>query len=274
MVAGWVANRNALLCLLFGVGMLHVHVIWSRTRAPRYLIFALVLFALGLGCGEAMLGAAAYVVAWQLLREEGSWLNRLLPLAPYTLIIVCWRLVYDLLGYGVRGSSLYRILFSSLCASAPLPSACLCSSPPSGCKLPWTCGSPFRAIHRSRRRSSLHFWLPRSAGCYEPASARCNGPLLGTRDGFLPGSPLCGVSDGSAASIRGSGRFWLDRGALRVLRRLAVGKGSTLMETPRGAVAAHPSCSPGRLFTDHPYRGIAYIRNFLLSGRAPGAPRP
>ena len=107
MPAGWLANRNALLCLVFGVGMLHMHVSWCRTRAPRYLIFALALFALGLGCGEATLGAAAYVVAWQLLREEGSWLKRLLPLAPYTLVVVLWRLAYNFLGYGVRGSSLY-----------------------------------------------------------------------------------------------------------------------------------------------------------------------
>ncbi len=107
MVAGWVANRNALLCLVFGVGMLHMHLTWSRTRVRRHLIFALVLFALGLACGEATLGAAAYIAAWQLLREEGSWLKRFLPIAPYILITVCWRLVYDLLGYGVRGSSLY-----------------------------------------------------------------------------------------------------------------------------------------------------------------------
>ena len=107
MPAGWLANRNALLCLVFGVGMLHMHVSWCRTRAPRFLIFALALFALGLGCGEATLGAAAYVVAWQLLREKGSWLKRLLPLAPYTLVVVLWRLLYNLRGYGVHGSSLY-----------------------------------------------------------------------------------------------------------------------------------------------------------------------
>jgi hypothetical protein len=107
MVAGWVANRNALLCLVFGLGMLHMHVSWSRTHAPRHLICALALFALGLGCGEATLGAAAYIVAWQLLREKGPWFKRLLPLAPYTLIAVLWRLAYDLRGYGVRGFSLY-----------------------------------------------------------------------------------------------------------------------------------------------------------------------
>jgi hypothetical protein len=107
MVGGWLANRNAALCLVFGAGMMLMHISWRRTRAPNRLIFALILFTVGLGCGEATLGAAAYVVAWQLLREEGSWLERFRPLAPYALVVILWRLAYSMFGYGVRGSSLY-----------------------------------------------------------------------------------------------------------------------------------------------------------------------
>ena len=59
MSAGWLAGRNALPCLGFGMGMLHLHVSWSRTHARRHLFLAVVLYAVGLGCGEAVLGAAA-----------------------------------------------------------------------------------------------------------------------------------------------------------------------------------------------------------------------
>jgi len=49
----------------------------------------------------------AYVVAWQLTRERGGWSRRLLPLVPHALVVAAWRLLYDALGYGTRGSSLY-----------------------------------------------------------------------------------------------------------------------------------------------------------------------
>jgi hypothetical protein len=107
MNAGWLASRNALLCLVFGVGMLHLHVSWCRTRASRHLILALFLFAAGLGCGEAVLGAAGCVVAWQLTCEKGSWRERILPIAPYAVIVILWRWLYNLHGYGVQGSDLY-----------------------------------------------------------------------------------------------------------------------------------------------------------------------
>jgi hypothetical protein len=107
LVAGWVANRNALLCLVFGVAMVHAHLRWRERRSPGFGVAALVLLILGLLSGEATLGAVAYVVAWQLTREEGSWRKRLLPVVPYALVIVTWRVVYNILEYGAKGSSLY-----------------------------------------------------------------------------------------------------------------------------------------------------------------------
>jgi hypothetical protein len=105
--AGWLASRNTVLCLVFGAALVHLHVAWRETRKARTLLLSLLALVLGLGCGEATLGGLAYVVAWQVTREEGGWLRRLLPLAPHTLIVAAWRLLYDALGYGTRGSSLY-----------------------------------------------------------------------------------------------------------------------------------------------------------------------
>lgn len=107
MAAGWLANRNALLCLVFGTLTILAHVAWRRCRAPRQLGVSLGLLAIGLGCGEATLGALAYVVAWQLTREKGPLARRLLPLAPYGGVVLGWRYAYDGLGYGTVGSSLY-----------------------------------------------------------------------------------------------------------------------------------------------------------------------
>jgi hypothetical protein len=107
MSAGWLAGRNGLLCLVVGTALVHQHVTWRQTRRPRAFALSLLALALGLGCGEATLGALAYVAAWQVTREEGGWMRRLLPLLPHTLIVIVWRLLYSTLGYGTRGSSLY-----------------------------------------------------------------------------------------------------------------------------------------------------------------------
>jgi hypothetical protein len=56
--AGWLADRNALLCLVFGVATLSCHLRWRITGRTRWLSLALLLLAVGLGCGEATLGAS------------------------------------------------------------------------------------------------------------------------------------------------------------------------------------------------------------------------
>ncbi len=107
LAASWLSNRNAALAVVCGAAMLHQHLAWRRSRAARHLVFALALFVLGLGCAEAILGAAAYVVAWQLCGEDGALARRLLPVAPYAIIVVVWRVAYTALGYGTHGISLY-----------------------------------------------------------------------------------------------------------------------------------------------------------------------
>ncbi len=105
--ATWIANRNALLALAVGTAGLLVHLRWRRTKKPRDLLLAVGTMAVALLCGEAALGALAYVVAWQLTMDPGSWRQRLLRLAPYAALVLAWRGVYDALGYGVRASGLY-----------------------------------------------------------------------------------------------------------------------------------------------------------------------
>ncbi len=105
--AGWLANRNALLCLVAGTAVILLHLSWSRTRRRSHLVAALAALAVGLGCGEATLGGLAYVAAWQLTEERGSWASWLAPLLPYGGVVVAWRILYDRAGYGTQGSTLY-----------------------------------------------------------------------------------------------------------------------------------------------------------------------
>ncbi len=107
MNAAWLANRHALISLVVGGLSFLAHLRWRASTRARWLLAALLIMAVGLLCGEATLGAAAYLVAWQLTLDQGSWARRLAGIAPYALLIGAWRAVYNLLGYGITGSGLY-----------------------------------------------------------------------------------------------------------------------------------------------------------------------
>jgi hypothetical protein len=103
----WIANRNALLAGTFGFLALLFHESWRRDGSRRHLVGALVAFSLGLLGGEAALGALAYIASYALVLDRGDKRSRAWSLVPYAAIVVPWRLVYQWLGYGARGSGAY-----------------------------------------------------------------------------------------------------------------------------------------------------------------------
>ncbi len=107
MNVAWLANRHALISMVVGGLAFLAHLRWRGGGGPAWLAAALGTLALGLFCGEATLGAAAYLVAWQLTLDRGGWGRRLLGIAPYALLVLLWRTLYNHLGYGIRGSGLY-----------------------------------------------------------------------------------------------------------------------------------------------------------------------
>jgi hypothetical protein len=107
MPAGWLANRHALLSLVVAAGAFLAHVEWRKSGRVYWLVAAVGMLVAGLLCGETALGIVAYVVAWQLTLDRGRWSARLLAIAPYAVMILVWRLVYDHMGYGITGSGLY-----------------------------------------------------------------------------------------------------------------------------------------------------------------------
>lgn len=104
---GWIANRNAIMAVLFGAGALIMHDKWRRDGQWLALPFGLVFFALGLLCGEATLAICGYLFAHAVFLDRGGWLRGGLSLIPYGLVIIPWRIVYQHLGYGATGSGMY-----------------------------------------------------------------------------------------------------------------------------------------------------------------------
>lgn len=103
----WLANRNALVALVFGVAALLLHVKWRQTSERKWLPAALLAACLGLAAGEAALGALAYVAAWQGLVDGPGWRRRLTGLAPWVGLGLVYIALYGALGYGASHSGLY-----------------------------------------------------------------------------------------------------------------------------------------------------------------------
>jgi hypothetical protein len=56
---------------------------------------------------EASLAVAGYLLAYALFAEKGPIIRRALAFAPYLLVTVAWRGLYNFTGHGARGSGLY-----------------------------------------------------------------------------------------------------------------------------------------------------------------------
>jgi hypothetical protein len=103
LLAGWVAQRNALIAGTFGLAALLLHD-RGRSEGRAWLqVAASVCLGLGLFSAEAALGAVPYLLAHAWFLDQRR-LRKLLPFVPPLLL---WAVVYKLGDYGAQGSGLY-----------------------------------------------------------------------------------------------------------------------------------------------------------------------
>jgi hypothetical protein len=105
----FLANRNAIMALVFGIGAVLMHDRWRRDGARRSAFLAPLSFTLALLCAEASLGALAYLISYAVFLEspDTRFRERVLSIAPYLLLVVGWQALARSFGYHVEGSSLY-----------------------------------------------------------------------------------------------------------------------------------------------------------------------
>ena len=101
------AARNAVLALFFGLLALVFHDRWRRGGWRAGGVFALLGLALALLSAEAGLATTAYLGAYALCLDRGRWYRRLGSLVPYGVVVVAWRGLYQVMGYGAWGSGFY-----------------------------------------------------------------------------------------------------------------------------------------------------------------------
>ncbi len=107
MSATWVANRNSGIAVVF---VLLALLAYDRLRRDGWrpgVVWTPLLVLLGLLANEGAVAAGAYLAAYALFLDRGTWQERLLALAPTAAIGALWAAAYKLLGYGTVGSGVY-----------------------------------------------------------------------------------------------------------------------------------------------------------------------
>jgi len=103
----YVANRGFLLSLFFGLLCLYEHHQWRSAKSRSGCALSALFLALSLLTDEGGASAFAFILAYALVLEPGSLRNRALTVLPSILVIVLWRTIYTLSGFGVFHMGLY-----------------------------------------------------------------------------------------------------------------------------------------------------------------------
>ncbi len=107
MPVGFLANRNALIAALFGVLAIIAHDRWRCHGRRLGAVFAPLLLVASLLSSEAGIGTVAYLFAHVVFLDRATWRRRVVALLPYVAVVLVWRVVWSVAGYGVWGMGFY-----------------------------------------------------------------------------------------------------------------------------------------------------------------------
>ena len=116
--AGWIAGRDTLLAVCFGLACILIHDRARRAGRPLLLALAGLCFALSLLSAELGLCTLGYLSAHALSVDRGSPAQRVLALVPYGLVTGGYLAHYVSAGYGFSDGGIYRDVMSAPGAAA------------------------------------------------------------------------------------------------------------------------------------------------------------
>lgn len=103
----FVANRGFMLSLCFGLLCLYAHHQWRFEKSRSGCVLSVLFLALSLFANEGGASTFAFILAYALVLEPGGWRRRALTVLPAVLVIVLWRAIYKLGGFGLFHVGLY-----------------------------------------------------------------------------------------------------------------------------------------------------------------------
>ncbi|MBU0756117.1 MAG: hypothetical protein KJ645_13320, partial [Planctomycetes bacterium] len=105
--AVWLANRNALIGMFFGLTALIAHDRWRRSGGWWAALIAPLAFLVGLLSKESTVAVGACLLAYAIFLDPGKARVRFCSLLPCAIVGLAWLIFYQDQGYGAAGSAWY-----------------------------------------------------------------------------------------------------------------------------------------------------------------------
>jgi hypothetical protein len=105
--AAFVANRGYFLAIFFSLLCLYEHHQWRSTKSRSAMLLSGLFLALSLFSEESGASTFAFVLAYALTLESGSFRSRALTVLPSVLVITVWWLIHTFSGYGLSHVGIY-----------------------------------------------------------------------------------------------------------------------------------------------------------------------
>ena len=105
--AAFVANRGYFLAIFFSLLCLYEHHQWRSTKSRSAMLLSGLFLALSLFSEESGASTFAFILAYALVLEPGSFRNRALTVLPSVLVITVWWLIHTFSGYGLSHVGIY-----------------------------------------------------------------------------------------------------------------------------------------------------------------------
>ncbi len=103
----FVANRGFIMSLCFGLLCFYEHHQWRSAKSRSGCVLSPLFLALSLFANEGGASTLAFILAYALVFETGSFRKRALTVLPAVLVIALWRTIYKLGGFGLSHVGLY-----------------------------------------------------------------------------------------------------------------------------------------------------------------------
>jgi len=107
--AAFVANRGYFLALFFSLLCLYEHHQWRSTKSSSAMLLSAFFLALSLFSEESGASTFAFILSYAFVLEQGSFRHRSLTVLPSVLVIIAWRIIYLLSGYGLSHVGVFYI---------------------------------------------------------------------------------------------------------------------------------------------------------------------
>ena len=103
----WLADRNRLIALFFGLLTLLTHRMWVNSSKSFYRFLALFLFFTTLLSAESGVAVLGFIVFYSVLLKRSDIKKLSLMVLDYIVVFIFWLVIYAALGYGVANTGLY-----------------------------------------------------------------------------------------------------------------------------------------------------------------------